>query len=172
MPVKKPAAKSAAKPLAKKVAAAKKPVKKTAAPKGDSLGQRVASAIVAGEFDGDLALLDDALTERSNEIAATKKTTEAPAKTEKKVAAPPKKSKSASAAIVPEPNKTYGIATTLKSLAGAKVKFLRFKVTPDGPDEKKSVVEMLTDKPGSPKGKKVVIPTSGLIAYTAPRGKK
>jgi hypothetical protein len=159
MPVRKNS-KSAAKPLAKKVAAAKKSKKKVE----DSLGQRIASAIAEGKFDGDLGLLDDALTDRANHLTATK--TAAPKKSTtstgvKKVSPPPKKN---SSALVPEPGKTYGITDKFKPLAGAKVKFIRFKADSD---EKKSLVEMLTDKPGNPKGKKVVIPSNALIAAPA-----
>lgn len=182
MPVRKSApakktspAKSAAKPLAKKVAAAKKaPAKKTtpakksaSSSKQDSLGQRIANAIAAGDFDGDLGLLDDALTQRTNDLATAKKTAAAKTTTAKKVSAPPKKSTSAS--VTPVKDSTYVVAATLKSLAGAKVKFRHYKAVEGGVDEKKSVVEMLTDKPGSPKGKVVVIPTAALTVSAAPR---
>lgn len=167
-----PVRKSAAKPLAKKIAAkktAKKavatPAKKTPAKKTvagkveETLVDRIAAGIVGGSFDGELVKLDDALTTRANAqaVAARKESASKPAA--KKVSAPPKKV-TVETTVEPTSGTSYGVSPKFKPLSGAKVKFIRFKADSAG---EKSVVEMMTDKPGSPKGKKVVIPTAALV---------
>lgn len=168
----------ARKPAAKKPAAKKTAAKKTAAPAkksgsassdaaasdkqiGDAV-TRICENIENGGFDGHLQKFDDALTKRINAQNAAKRAA-AKKTAEKRVAAPPKKAAPAApkTTVEPEPGKTYGIKKTFKQLAGAKVKFVRFKAETDGA---KSIVEMMSDVPGNPKGKKVAIPTSALEA--------
>lgn len=171
MPVRKTAAKKTATPAKKTATTKKVAAKKTAPPKSASasadeskeaaIAAKIVAAIKEGNFDPYLNDLDSALTDRMNRhiteknAAAKKSASAAPA--EKKVSAPPKKKKTVT--ITPEPDGEYKVSDRLASLAGAKVKFIRFKADSDS---KKSVVEMLTGKPGSPKGKRVVIPTSAL----------
>ena len=179
MAVKKPAAKKVAakksapakKTAAKKSAPAKKSVSKSAAPKVDPLDEiakEICEGIVSGAFDFALVQFDDALEERlsKQQQAAAKKTPakKSPVADTKKVSAPPKRA----AKVKPEAEKTYQIASKFKSLSGAKVKFKRFKAD----DENKSVVEMLTDKPGAPKGKRVVVPTTALEPVASPAKKR
>lgn len=171
MPVRKPAAKKTATPAKKTATTKKVAAKKTAPtksaesasadePKEAAIAQKIVAAIKEGNFDPYLNDLDEALSDRINRhvteknAAAKKSASAAPA--EKKVSAPPKKKRES---ITPEPDGEYKVSDRLASLAGAKVKFIRFKADTDS---KKSVVEMLTGKPGSPKGKRVVIPTSAL----------
>ena len=158
----KKTAKSAAPALAKKVAAAKKTAESNPE---ESAAKRIIAAIESGAFDGYLNQFDAALTKRINEhvvenqkAKTTAKSASSSTPSEKKVAPPPKKAKK-TVTITPEQDGEYKVSDRLASLAGAKVKFIRFKADSDG---KKSVVEMLTGKPGSPKGKRVVIPTSAL----------
>jgi hypothetical protein len=157
---------------AKKTTAAKKSASASEpADRREEVAKRISGEIVAGTFDGYLILFDDALTTRANAQAAEarKNAAKSPAPvSEKKVGASPKKS--TKPAIVPEKDKQYLVGDRIKSLAGAKVKFLRFKADTDGA---KSVVEMLTDKPGNPKGKVVSVPTIALEAVpTAAKGKR
>lgn len=178
MPVRKTAAKKTATP-AKKVAksAAKKTTAKSesAAPEAAeaAIAKKIVAAIEGGNFDPYLNDLDSALTIRINKHIAEKraasKKSASPAPAEKKVSAPPVKKKKPTVSITPELDGTYKVSERLSSLAGATVRFVRFK--PDT-DEKKSVVEMLTGKPGSPKGKRVVIPTSALEEVAQPAKKR
>lgn len=160
MPVKRATAK---KTVAKKTAA-KKPTGTAAAKKtaevdpAENIAKNVSAAIVEGKFDRYLVLIDDALTTRINKqnAEAAKKTAEpAPAKTERKVSTPPKRAKKS---IVPEVGKNYLVSDSSKNIGGARVKFKRTKV--DAPE--KAVVEMVTDKPGYPKGKLIVLPVAYL----------
>jgi DNA-binding protein HU-beta len=178
MPVKKTAAKKVAakKTPAKKTAAKKTTSTKSASQKQPSLGENICSAIKSGQLDGYLAEIDSALetrlAERSKEEAKKKTSTPKPAEQEKKVAPAPKKQPPA-AKVTPEKGKTYQIATKFKALAGAKVEFTKFKTGTDKKvDKTKAVVIMKTDKPGNPKGKRVVIPTSALEEVPARKGKK
>lgn len=168
MPVKKPAAKkktskSAAPALTKKVTATKRraPAKKTTAKSAADPAQQVAndicSAIVSGRLDGYLIQMDDALTERlrARQTEAREKV-EKSAPAEKKVPSAPKKSRPL---VKPVSDRKYKVVDSNKAIGGATVVFLRHKVE----DDSKSVVEMATDKPGYPKGKRVVIPTSALV---------
>lgn len=138
--------------------------KKTATPTDErkSLGDSIAKAIVDGDLDGSLETIDDALTKRLN--ARAKQTAVAPtgttAKKEKVVAPPPKKSASAPPPVVsPKPETVYLISERLKNISGAKVVFKRFK----DEEKTKAVVVMQTDKPGNPKGKRVVVPVGALV---------
>src|SRR5690348_17335578 len=99
MAVKKPA-RSAAKPLAKKVAAKKTPAKKSASAKSatDPLKEIVAEiceGIKGGAFDSHIVAIDNALTERLNaqQSAAAKKTPakKSPVADTKKVSSAPKR---------------------------------------------------------------------------------
>lgn len=164
---KKPAAKSAAPALAKKVASAKtkksastvdKPSAKKDAPKDvAALAKNVAGAISSGKFDGHLGVIDDALTARSNEQRnAAKKS--APAEKKGRVTEAPKREKK-DEVIVPKVGTTYKVKPSFKKLAGAKVKFKKFRAESN---DEKAVVEMVTEKPGFPKGKNIVIPVSAL----------
>lgn len=154
----RPVKKSAAKPLAKKVTAAKR-----RKPKEDSPGDVIAQAIISGDLDGWLGLIDDALEQRSRAVNEVERAASATAKTEKKVSAPPKRT-ATKAEITFTKGETYAVSDKVKSLAGAKVKFHNFKADSM---KKKSVVEMLVDKPGNPKGKKVILPTIALVEYKA-----
>jgi hypothetical protein len=184
MVAKKPAAK---KTVAKKTTAApakKVAAKKTAAKKGSASEgggvmdtiNLIAAAIVNGDLDAGIIPLDDAITKRINAVAAERQKAEANKRKvadDKKVSTPPKKSEpepdeeddapKGTPVKTPEEGKTYVIADRLKSLAGAKVKFLRFKAD----DDKKAVVEMLTDVAGNPKGKRVGVPIAALLVPPA-----
>lgn len=166
VPTKKAAATPAKKAVAKKTAPAKdadirnedadnKEIKATV--------DAIIGAIKTGAFDGHLTALDDALTARSNKRRAASASASAkPA--EKKVAPAPKRvvqedEPTATVLVTPVANTTYLVSEKFKPLAGAKVKFIRFRAD----DDQKVVVEMLTDKPGSPKGKRVMIPTKSLV---------
>lgn len=174
-PAKKTAAKSAAPALAKKVAAtkAKTPAKKAApataaddAHREEALADRICQAIVEGEFDPYLVKLDDALNDRINKRAVAKRAESkaTPAKTaEKKVAAAPKRTSSEPLEL--KSGQTYQIVESVKNIGGAKVKFHRFKV--DSPD--RAVIEMMEDRGGYPKGKRVSIPVKSLVAIAAKR---
>ena len=169
MPVKKPATKpTAKKAVAKKTssATAKKssPAKKNASGSSQTdIIDVVIAALNGGEFDGRLDDLDDALTNRINtiikaETAEEKKKSSAAAT--KKVSAPPAKSKSAiptTAKVTPKKDGVY-----LHTKLGAKVKFLRHKVTDGAQDKNKSVVEMIDGVEGKPRGTKVVVATNLL----------
>jgi hypothetical protein len=154
-------------PVARKTVAkktAKKSASKPAADPVKGLVADIATAVIAGDLDAHLTLLDDALTTRANARAAetAKKTAAAPA--EKKVSAPPKKGGSSvgstgTKAVVPVESTVYLVSDRLKNLAGAKVEFVRYKPG----DENKAVVVMKTEKPGSPRGKRVVIPVAALV---------
>lgn len=180
MPVKKPAAakkaaakksvaKSAAPALAKKVTAAKRTSTKssasTAEPVKDteSLTKKIAEAIKSGEFDAHISLLDDAITDRINKhVAANARKNGAASKPvakseSKKVSSAPKRAKRPVENIVPEPGKTYKLAAPAK-LEGAKVKFIR----PKADDDSKVVIEMVTEKPGYPKGKRAIVTLAAL----------
>jgi hypothetical protein len=103
--------------------------------------------------------IDDALTDRVNAAQKTESTTAKKSASAKKTTAPPKRATKTVAAKVGE---TYKIAASFKKLAGAKVEFRRFKVVDGEANKDKAVVKMLTDKPGNPKGKVIVVPTSAL----------
>lgn len=156
------------KTAAKKTAAPKKSSSTTAPSSGaeQSAGEKIASAIRAGHLDDWLGQIDDALTARANQHLAENKKSAATKSTAKKVSPAPKKSAAPTPTVEPTAGTTYGVSAKFKPLAGAKVKFVRFKADTDGA---KSVVEMVTDKPGNPKGKKVVIPTAALEESKAPR---
>jgi len=178
MPVRKTAAKkptakkSAAPALAKKVASAKTTKKSAASAsnvttKPDNmadfkrLANGVAKAIREGLLDGELGNLDDALTERANSLAtqdAARKTTKT---AEKKTTAPPKRTTTTKVTLTP--GKEYKVSPSFKKLAGAKVEFVRFKVVDGKTDKEKAVVVMKTDKPGNPKGKRIVIAVGALV---------
>lgn len=164
MPTRKVA--TAKKTVAKKSASAA-PAKKTAAPaKGavqthEELGEKIAANIEAGAFDASIIRLEEAITTRVNafmieqakkEEAAEKKKSSASG--EKKVPAAPKKS----ATLKPVEGKEYRVSERLSKLAGATVEFRNPK--PDAPE--KAVVIMKSDVPGTPKGKRIVIPISAL----------
>lgn len=160
---------------AKKTTAKKTAVKKTAAKKatparesGDQakqIAESVASAIKEGDFDGHLQMIDEALT---NRMQQPNRSNGQPAKkaTEKKVAPPPKRS---AKKINLKNGTTYQIVKGMKGIGGAKVKFIRYKADSD---EKKSVVEMVTSKPGYPKGKKVAVQTMALEEVEAKKNRK
>jgi hypothetical protein len=150
-------------------AAKRKPATKKSDPEKD-IADRIVGAIKDGKMDGFLVQLDDALTERMNAqveaqaSSAPKKETAA-----KKVAPPPKKSASKQTAVVkPVKDTEYVVADTFKRLATAVVSFVRHK---DG-DTAKSVVAMVSDMPGAPKGKRVVVPTNALLPKPATPAKK
>ena len=167
-PAKKAAAKKTAAPAKKTAAKKSTSASKPAAGKGDSLeglAKNIAEAIRSGQFDGHVAMLDEAITERVNaKVAENAKTERAAAKkteTKKVSAAPKRGATKKSEPITPKEGTTYKLSGPAK-LAGAKVKFLRFK----SDDDKKAVVEMVTGKPGYPKEKRVVVPVSALAPST------
>jgi hypothetical protein len=145
--------KTTAKPSPRKSASSKN--------KDRTPGDVIAEAIINGDLDGYLGLIDDALEQRSQDVAkveaAAKKTTTA--KTEKKVSPPPKRGKSEPLTL--KKDSTYAVSTKVKGLGGAKVKFHNYKT---GSNKEKAVVEMLVGKPGHPKGKKVILPAAALVA--------
>lgn len=153
--------KSAAPALAKKVAA-KKVAKKPAVDVDPvaRLAGNICTAISEGELDGFLVKLDDALTDRINKRAQERKKEKEAAveKPEaKKVSSAPKRKQEVAANV--EPGKTYKVGVKPAALAGVKVKVVRFK---EG-DDSKVLVEVLADKPGYPKGKRVVLPVRCLV---------
>jgi hypothetical protein len=170
MPVRKSPAKKAPakKTVAKKTTtkgASSASAKKTTVPSNQAqyqaLADGVASAIREGSLDGYLELLDDALTDRANSInsqttAAAKKS----ASTAKKTTPPPSREKVKP--ITPKKGSVYKITTAFKALSGAKVEFVRFRTKDGVVDKNKAVVIMQTDKPGNPKGKRVIVPVSAL----------
>lgn len=127
-----------------------------------ALADDIVKMLKDGTLDEFLGAFDDALTERiekQDEEAAVKKwgaKTTTPAAT-RTVPQPTRKSAS-KPSFVPDVNGTYVVAGGNKQLEGKKVKFLRFRKD----DTTKAVVEMLQDAPGSPKGKKIIIPVSAL----------
>jgi hypothetical protein len=160
-------AKSAAPALAKEVARKKTAAKTSASASAEpaknieQLTKNIAAAIEGGQFDSHISLLDNAITKRINaHVASTAKTAAAkpaPKSETKKVSTAPKRAKKPVENIVPESGKTYKLAAPAK-LEGAKVKFIR----PKADDDAKVVIEMVTEKPGYPKGKRVVVPVSAL----------
>lgn len=177
------AKKSAAKPLAKKVTAAK--TKKSASSKphtteaeeiSNEVKQTVAliaDAIKGGDLDSEFSVLDAAITERVNYLAAEKnKTAKKVAASEKSVAPAPKKTSAAAPASAgkkvtdPKEGTTYLVSSRIKNLAGVKVKFIRFKQG----DEKKCLIEVMEGKPGYPKGKRTVIPVAALEEVPVKKG--
>jgi hypothetical protein len=155
----------------------------TRPPKGKSAsapeteGQAVVNSIVAaieeGQFDGFLSPIDAAVTGRmdalldAEEALAKETATKKPADSKRVAAAPKKTAAPKVAKVTPKEKGVYMVGDALKTLVGAKVEFQRYKAG----DKEKSVVVMKTDKPGNPKGKRLVIPTSALEEVPAPVGK-
>lgn len=156
----KKATSSAKKSAPAKKTTAKKPAAKDSSASddrtNDGLAKKIVTAIKAGEFDGHISDFDNAVSERIEQQRVENAKKKTPAKKgaeSKKVSAAPKRE-----SITPEPNKSYKVSSRFKKLAGAKVKFIRFKAE----DDTKGVVEMMVDKPGYPKGKRAILPVSVL----------
>jgi hypothetical protein len=151
----------------------KKSASKSAPSQEDKIAKQIIDAIESGALDGYLSPFDDAVTDRMNTLLAeeqkTARKTAAPraasASGGKTVAPPPRKpaASKATAKVKPTKDGLYLISSAFKKLSGAEVSFLRYK---DG-DEAKSVVVMVTDMAGNPKGKRVVVPTNVLEAKPA-----
>lgn len=193
MPVKKTVAKktatrtakkttaSASKPLSKEVRSAKKTTKPKPAPEPDedfnddeeldALAELLVTALKEGDLDGALGKIDDAVTERINRHNAEqrKQAAKKTAPAEKRVSAPPKKQSVSASVEKPVKNTTYVIRDAFKKLAGAKVKFIHFK---PNTDNEKIVIEMMSDKPGNPKGKRLVVPLAAIEEVKKPAAKK
>jgi len=160
------AVKRTVKPPAKKTSPAKAKSSPKPAPE-EAIAKQILDAITGGHLDGYLTQIDDALTERSNAKIEARVAAEKPASASggKTVAPPPKKpaASKGAATVTPVKDKVYLVSSAFKKLAGSEVSFVRHK---DG-DVAKSVVAMVTDKPGFPVGKRVVIPTNALAAKPA-----
>lgn len=139
----------------------------------DNFSKQVFTMIKTGAFDACFTALIDAVEEREGIMARmvkeendAKRKKPAPKKTtEEKVVPMPTRTKSA-AAFTPEVGSAYLIADG-HPLKGAKVTFVGFHKD----DETKSRVKMVTDAPGAPIGKGVIVPTN-MLKKPAARGRR
>lgn len=151
----------------------KRPAKKKAELKDDpvlDLVTMVVDMVKGKELDAHLSSLDNAISSRITDHEVEKgKAKQAAKKTQTKgesISKPPvKKSGSASKVpandkpdLVPVAGKVYKVDSRVKKVGGQKVEFVRKY----SKDETKSVVKMVTEVPGIPKGKVFPIPTSAL----------
>lgn len=152
-----PAKKAAAKPAAKK-SSASSGLSETQV---EQVGKLVLAAIKGGDLDHMLVQFDDALTARINKHIKEQAAKKPAAGTKEKTASPAPKRESASTkkSLDLVANKNYKLGAPAK-LKDAKVKYLK----PSPKDASKVVVEMVTEKPGYAKGKRIVLPKSALVA--------
>lgn len=168
-----PPAKTAAKKVAPTKRASTKPAEndsEASEKQVDEIFDMMTTWIKEGFFDYRFTALIDAVEEREAVMAemvrAKKKTEPKPKATaeEKKVPMPTRKT---GGKFVPEVGATYVVADG-HPLAGAKVSFVGFYKD----DENKSKVKMVTDAPGAPVGKGVLVPTNMLKKPVARGGRR
>lgn len=166
-------AKPAPKPAAKKVAAAGPDNDEEASEKSlDEFTKQVFTLIKNGIFDYCFTDLLDAVEEREATMATLVKEQRAAKSAPKKTTKPddkkvvPMPTRAKKPGFVPEVGGTYVILDG-HPLAGAKVNFVGFHKD----DETKSRVKMVTDAPGAPVGKGVIVPTNMLKKPVA-RGRR
>jgi hypothetical protein len=140
--------------------------------------ERIVSAIRDGAFDDHISAFDDAIQYRMEQHTkqTTKKASSSSTTKEKVVPQPTRASASGTVKkprVKLEEEGVYTVDSNMKTLGGARVKFLRFKRDKETnrEDKSKAVVEMLVDKPGNPKGKRMIVAASALGPYK-PRGKR